>query len=73
MIRRSWTPKALEAELKKTPLVRLQFYVAEKLGMTLSELRTRMTDVELIGWHTYYTIVAAEEEAAYEKAKRSRR
>ena len=73
MIRRSWTPKALEAELKKDSYLRTQFHVAEKLGMTLCEIRTKMTDTELIGWYTYFKIQADEEQAAYEKAKRSRR
>lgn len=73
MIRRSWTPKALERDLKKNGYLRTQFFVAEKLGITLSDLRHRMTDAELLGWYTYFKIQADEEQAAYDKAKRSRR
>jgi hypothetical protein len=73
MIRRSWTLKALEAELKKDGYLRTQFFVAEKLGLTLSELRTRITDTELLGWYTYFKIQSDEEQEAYEKAKRGSR
>lgn len=50
----------------------LQFYVAKELGMTLQEIRTRMTDTEILGWNAYFNIQADEERKAYEKAKRSR-
>ena len=53
--------------------MRVQFLVAEKLGLTLSDLRSRMSETELLGWYTYFKIQADEEQAAYEKAKRSRR
>jgi hypothetical protein len=72
MIRRSWTTKVLEAQLKKDTYLYIQFFVAEKLGLTLSELRGRMTDMELIGWHTYFKLQADAEKEAYEKAKRRR-
>jgi len=72
MIRRSWTLKALEDQLKKDGYVRIQFFIAEKLGYTLSELRQKMTDTELMGWYVYFKIQADEEQAAYEKAKRRR-
>jgi hypothetical protein len=32
-----------------------------------------MSETELLGWYTYFKIQADEEQAAYEKAKRSRR
>jgi len=38
--------------------------------MTLSELQSRMSQEELLGWHAYYTYRAKVEEEAYEKAKR---
>ena len=41
--------------------------------MTLCEIRTKMTDTELLGWYTYFKIQADEERAVYDKAKRSRR
>jgi hypothetical protein len=49
-----------------------QFTVAEKLGMTLGQLREAMTTEELFAWSAYYSIRAEEEKAAYEKAKRRR-
>ena len=47
--------------------------VAEKLGMTLSELGQRMTVEELWLWATFYDLRAQEEKAAQEKAMRRRR
>lgn len=40
--------------------------------MTLGELRSRMTDVELIGWSAYLNVRAEQERKAYEAAKRRR-
>ncbi len=51
----------------------LQFYVAKELGLTLNELRVKMTDTEILGWNAYLSIQADEERKAYEKAKRGRR
>ena len=73
MIRRSWTPKALEAELRKDNYLMLQFDVAKELGLTLHTLRTTMTDMEILGWNAYLSIQADEERKAMEKAKRGRR
>jgi len=73
MIRRNWTPKALEDQLRKDGYLMLQFYVAKELGVTLNELRSRMTDTEILGWNAYFSIQADEERKAYEKAKRGRR
>ena len=41
--------------------------------MTLSELQSRMTQEELLGWHAYYLYKAEQEKKAYEDAKRRRR
>jgi hypothetical protein len=46
-----------------------QYTVAEKLGMTLQQLRASMTTEELLGWSAYYSIRAEEEKKAYEAAK----
>lgn len=73
MIRRSWTPKALEAELRKDNYLMLQFDVAKELGLTLHTLRTTMTDMEILGWNAYFSIQADKERKAMEKAKRGRR
>ena len=50
----------------------LQFHVANELGITLSELRTRMTDIEVLGWNAFYNIRAEQERKAIEAAKRRR-
>ena len=47
--------------------------VAEKLGMTLSELGERMTPEELWLWSVFYELRTQEEKAAQEKAMRRRR
>lgn len=73
MIRRNSTPKALEDQLRKDTYMMLQFFVAKELGLTLNELRSRMTDTEILGWNAYFNIQADEERKAYEKAKKSRR
>tara|TARA_R100000278_G_scaffold68830_1_gene54628 strand:- start:1840 stop:2010 length:171 start_codon:yes stop_codon:yes gene_type:complete len=47
----------------------LQFFVAEKLGMTLGQLRSTMSAEELYGWSTYLTLKAEREEKEMEKAR----
>lgn len=73
MSRRIPTSKALEEDLKKDLYLQTQFFVAEKLGLTLAELRQRMTYQELVGWSTYFKIRNDAEKAAYDKARRGRR
>ena len=46
--------------------------VAEKLGMTLSELGERMTEEELVLWSAFYQFRNEEEKAAIDKARRRR-
>ena len=48
----------------------MQFFIAEKLGMTLVEIRNKMSLEEMYGWTAYFNHQAEEEEKAYEKAKR---
>ena len=50
----------------------LQFGVAKELGLTLSEVRNRMTAEELIGWSAYFQILNEDQEKAMEKVKRRR-
>ena len=50
----------------------LQFGVAKELGLTLSEVRNRMTAEELIGWSAYFHILNEDQEKEIEKAKRRR-
>jgi hypothetical protein len=51
----------------------LQFGIAKELGLTLSEVRNRMTAEELIGWSAYFQILNEDQEKEIEKAKRRRR
>ena len=47
----------------------MQFFIAEKLGMTLLQLRTTMSAEELLGWSVYCTLKAEREEKEMEKAR----
>ena len=48
----------------------LQFFIAEQLGMTLGDLKKKMTLEELYGWNAYFTLKSEREEKAYEDAKK---
>ena len=50
----------------------LQFGVAKELGLTLSEVRNKMTAEELIGWSAYFQIHNEDQKKELEKAKRRR-
>jgi hypothetical protein len=50
----------------------LQFHVAKELGMTLGDLRSRMTPEELLGWSAYFSYVNEEHEKQMEEARRRR-
>ena len=47
----------------------LQFFIAEKLGMTLLQLRTTMSTEELLGWSAYCTLKAEREEKEMERSR----
>ena len=48
----------------------LQFGVAKELGMSLSQVRTTMTQEELISWSAYFQILNEEQEKAMKKSRR---
>ena len=48
----------------------MQFFIAEKLGMTLVEIRNKMSLEEMYGWNAYFNHKAEEEEKAYEDEKK---
>jgi hypothetical protein len=50
----------------------LQFGVAKELGMSLSEVRMRMTAEELVGWSAYFQVLNEDQEKELAKAKRRR-
>ncbi len=47
--------------------------MACELGMTVSRLRTELTDAELVHFAAYYEIKREEEEKAMDRAKHRRR
>jgi hypothetical protein len=48
----------------------LQFGVAKELGMSLSQVRTTMTQEELISWSAYFQILNEEQEKVMKKSRR---
>jgi len=50
----------------------LQCGIAKELGLTLSEVRNKMTAEELIGWSAYFQILNEDQKKEMEKAKRRR-
>ena len=59
----------LKATLEQDNYLFLQFFVAEKLGMTLGQLRSEMSAEELLGWSAYLTLKSEREEKEMEKAR----
>lgn len=59
-----------KAQIDKDPQLYLQFFIAETLGMTLAELRQRMSTEELYAWSAYLNLKSEREEKAYERARR---
>lgn len=49
----------------------LQFGVAKELGMSLSLVRTTMTEEELVGWSAYFYILNEDREKAFKKSQRA--
>ncbi len=59
-----------KAKLKKDNFLYLQFFIAETLGLTLVDLRQRMSVEELLAWNAYFLLKGEREEKAYEDAKK---
>ena len=62
-------PTRSKAKLEQDNYLFLQFFIAEKLGMTLLQLRTTMSAEELLGWSAYCTLKAEREEKEMEKSR----
>ena len=45
-------------------------YSAEKLGMTLVEVKEKVSTEELIAWSAYFSLKGEREEKAYEDSKK---
>ena len=50
-----------------------EFHLACELGMTVSRLRTELTDAELVHFAAYYELKSDMEEEAMQRAKQRRR
>ena len=59
----------LKATLEQDNYLFLQFFIAEKLGMTLADLRASMSLEELLGWSAYLSVKSDREEKEMEKAR----
>lgn len=49
--------------MESTPELEFEFYLAQKLGRTVAELR-KMSQQEFVGWSVYYGRMAQREELA---------
>jgi hypothetical protein len=49
-----------------------EFFLATELGMTVSRLRTELTDAEFMHFAAYYELKAKHEKEAMDKAKARR-
>ena len=59
----------LKATIEKDNYLFLQFFIAEKLGMTLAELRASMSPEELMGWNAYCLIKSDREKKEMERSR----
>ena len=59
----------LKATLEQDNYLFLQFFIAEKLGMTLGQLRSEMSSEELQGWSAYLALKSEREEKEMERAR----
>lgn len=60
----------LKATIEKDNYLFLQFFIAEKLGMTLAELRASMSLEELMGWNAYCSVKSDREQKEMERSRR---
>jgi hypothetical protein len=64
--------KVAESELEKDSRLYFQMQLAEELKMTLSDLKEKVTEEEMILWQLYYSIKSRKQKEEMEKAKRRR-
>jgi hypothetical protein len=65
--------KAIESELESDGRLFFQLSLAEVLHCTLSELKTKVTDEEMLLWSAYFAIKNRRQEQEMEKIKRQSR
>lgn len=64
--------KAAYLALEHDPELEFEFFLAEKLHMTVARLRAEMPNDELLHWSTYFGRRAQDAELAAQKAERGR-
>jgi hypothetical protein len=65
-------PKATYLMMERTPELEFEFFLAQKLGKTVAELRT-MSQLEFVGWSVYYGRKSQREQIATAQANARRR
>lgn len=61
--------KAAYLKFETSPDTEFEFYLAEKLGMTVARLRAEMTNQEFLEWAIFYSRKAQREELEAIRAK----
>lgn len=61
--------KAAYLEIEENADVEFEFFLAEKLRMTVARLHEEMSHEEFVRWNVYYARKAQLEELAAQKAK----
>lgn len=61
-------PKAMYLEMDEDPTIEFEFFLAQKLGRTVAELR-EMDHAEFVGWGVYYGRKGQREQIAIAKAR----
>ena len=64
--------KVLAKELRKDGELLAELIVAKELGYTLVELRKKMTQEELLLWHSFFALQREEEDKMLNKSKMRR-
>ena len=59
--------------MKQDSWLNFEFFLACELGMTVSKLRTELTDAEFIHFAAFYELKAEREKEAMDRAKAGRR
>ena len=59
----------LKARIDKDHFLFLQFFIAEKLGMTLTQLRASMSMEELVAWSAYCSVKSDREQKEIERSR----
>lgn len=47
-------PKAAYLAMESSPDLEFEFYVADRLGMTVAQLRAEMSNEEFVAWGVYH-------------------